>query len=155
SPGGLGQTRTPPTNPKPYLDKWLTEAEGSADNLVEVVIKRGGVLPNDPNSLASLAYSILASNESLGFLSKPANQGMALAAVLLGGGALAHTAGVIGKGARTRRCLRRKTADPNASFYEQRRAAEAEAARVAALQAAQEGNLHRRRFRRTGPPGRP
>lgn len=152
SPGGLGQTRTPPTNPKPYLDKWLAEAEGTADNLVEVVIKRGGVLPNDPNSLAGLAYSILAADESLGFLSKPANQGMAAAAVLLGGGALAHTAGVIGKGARTRRRLRRKTADPNASYFEQRRAAEAEAARVAALQAAEEG-LRRRRFRRAGPPG--
>jgi hypothetical protein len=78
---------------------------------------------------------------------------MALAAVLLGGGALAHTAGVIGKGARSRRRLQRRTANPNASYFELRRAAEAEAARVAALQAAQEGNLHRRRFRRAGPRG--
>jgi murein DD-endopeptidase MepM/ murein hydrolase activator NlpD len=153
SPEGLGQTRTPPTNPKPYLDKWLAEAEGRADSLVEVVIQRGGVLPNDPNSLASLAYSVLAADQSLGFLSKPANQGMAVVALLMGGGALAHTAGVIGKGARSRRRLRRKKGDPAASYFEQRRMAESEAARLAALQAAEEGNLHRRRFRRGGSPG--
>ena len=151
SPGGLGQTRTPPTNPKPYLDRWLAQAEGVADNLVQGVIKRGGVLPNDPNTLADLAHSLLVSDQSLFGRVRNANKGIATVASLLGVAALAHTAGVIGKGAKIRRRNRkRKGPDTrNQSVYEIRRAAEAESARLARQAAEQEANLHRRRFRRS------
>jgi murein DD-endopeptidase MepM/ murein hydrolase activator NlpD len=149
SPGGLGQTRTPPTNPKPYLDQWLAEAERVADGLVKGVIERGGVLPNDPNSLADLAHSVLASNElGLFGFGRNVNRGIATVALLLGGGALVHTFNVLGKGTRTRRRLKKKLPDTRyQSLYEAQRASQAEAARVARM-AADEASLHRRRFRR-------
>ncbi|HEY8202547.1 MAG TPA: M23 family metallopeptidase [Actinomycetota bacterium] len=151
--GTLGQTRTPPTNPKQYLDRWLAQSEGTADGLVKAVLKRGGALPNDPGAIADLAHSVLVSDASLFSRSNNANKGIATAAGLLGAAALAHTFGVIGKGARSRRGRRPKAPDTrDQSWYEARRAAEAEATR--AREAAAEANLHRRRLRPTPrPPG--
>jgi hypothetical protein len=153
-PGGLGQTRTPPTNPKPYLDQWLAESERVADGLVKGVIKRGGQLPNDPNAVADLAHSLLVSEGSLFSRGSNANKGIATAAGLLGIAALAHTFGVIGKGAKSRRRRRRGRHSAmdtrDRSLYEIQRQAEAAAAAVRAreAEAEAEANLYRRRFRR-------
>lgn len=37
---GIGQTRTPPVNPKPYLDKWLQQAELRAQSMVSGLVQR-------------------------------------------------------------------------------------------------------------------
>lgn len=39
-PSGIGQTRTPPANPKPYLDAWLIEAEIRAQAFVQQLAPR-------------------------------------------------------------------------------------------------------------------
>lgn len=40
TPTGIGQTKTPPVNPKPYLDQWLIQAEQHAQALVGNLVPR-------------------------------------------------------------------------------------------------------------------
>jgi hypothetical protein len=37
---GFARSKTPPTNPKPHLDRWLVEAEARAQNLVLELVRR-------------------------------------------------------------------------------------------------------------------
>jgi hypothetical protein len=40
APGGIGQTKTPAVNPKPYLDRWLIQAEQRAQAFVGDLVPR-------------------------------------------------------------------------------------------------------------------
>ena len=46
-PNGLGATRTPAVDPKPYLDGWLRQAEANAQALVDQLLKKLAVVARD------------------------------------------------------------------------------------------------------------
>jgi hypothetical protein len=114
APGGLGHSRTPPINPKPYLDQWLAQAEKQADGLVAEIIRRGGVLPTDAEAaeiVRSQSAALVSADGFLG-LGPSANRGILAASVALGAGALFYAVTVLG---RTRRMRPKRQPGPDLS----------------------------------------
>ena len=142
APGGLGHSRTPPVNPKPYLDQWLTQADRQADGLVAEIVRRGGVLPTDAEAAEIVRSQSAALSEPAVFgLGKNMNRGILAIAVTFGASALVYSFMVLG---RTRRMRPKPPPAPDlsrVSLY----AARAVATTVLPPEAALEPKRRRRR----------
>jgi murein DD-endopeptidase MepM/ murein hydrolase activator NlpD len=101
--GGLGHSRTPPVNPKPYLDQWLVQAEKQADGLVAEIVRRGGVLPTDAEAAEIVrSQSATLAEPAVFGLGKDVNRGILAIAVAFGASALLYSVTVLGRTRRMR-----------------------------------------------------
>jgi murein DD-endopeptidase MepM/ murein hydrolase activator NlpD len=147
-PGGLGRSRTPPVNPKPFLDRWLAQDEKQADGLVEAIIRRGGVLPTGDEAAEIVRSQSAALAEPAVFgVGTSANRGILSVAVVFGVAALLYSLTVLGRTGRMRRRRPPQPYAPGASLYAARAATVPLPAPEAALERPRKRGDGRRRPR--------